>query len=80
MKNLETHRTLYDSIALYIAILPLLIFWITIITAPVSIYVAIRYWKAPGSIIPRTKARFIAAMVISGFQIAGWAFVLGKFI
>jgi len=78
IKNLETQRVLYDGIALSLAILPLLIFYLTIVTAPISIYVAIRYWKAPTSILPRTKIRFILAIVFSGLQLVGWSYVIMK--
>ena len=80
IKNLETHRVLYDHIALSVAILPLLIFWLTIISAPISIYVAIRYWKAPTSIISRTKVRYILAIVFSGLQLAGWTIFFSRFL
>lgn len=73
IKNLENQRTLYDSIALALAIFPMLIFYFTIITAPMTLFVVIRYWKAPSSILRRTKIRFLAAMVISLLQIGGWA-------
>ena len=72
IKSLENHRTMYDSIALALALYPLLIFWITCITAPMVIFMVIRYWKAPSSIIPRTKIRFISAFVMASIQIAGW--------
>lgn len=78
IKNLETHRVLYDNMALSAAILPILFFWITIITAPVSVYLSLRHWKSPTSILPRTKARFIAAIAIAGFQIAAWLFIFAK--
>ena len=72
IKSLENTRTLYDSIALALAIYPLLIFYFTIVTAPMSLFVAIRYWKAPSSILHRSKIRFLAAIVISALQIGGW--------
>jgi hypothetical protein len=37
----------------------------------------IRYWKAPGSIIPRSKIRFVLAFLIAGLQIVGWLFFIG---
>jgi hypothetical protein len=80
IKNLETHRVLYDNIALSTAILPLIVWPFTIITAPISIYVAIRYWNAPTSIIPRTKVRYMLAIVFSGLQLAGWAYFLTRFL
>lgn len=73
IRSLENERTLYDSIALALAIFPMLLFYFTIITAPMAMYVAIRYWKAPSSILHRTKTRFLAAIAISALQIGGWA-------
>jgi len=72
IKNLENHRTLYDSVALHLAVLPVLIWFTTIITAPVAVFLAIRHWKTPSSIIRRTKIRLILAMLIAGGQIVGW--------
>lgn len=73
IKNLENHRILYDNAALSLAVLPLLFFFATILTAPIVIFIVIRYWKAPGSVIPRTRFRFILAFVIALLQIAGWS-------
>src|SRR6266849_9433647 len=50
IKNLENHRVLYDTIALGLATLPLLLFWMTLLTAPMALFMALRYWKAPSSI------------------------------
>ena len=72
IKSLENQRTLYDSIALSLTIFPLLIFYFTIITAPLALYIAIRYWNAPRSIIHRTKIRYVIAIVLASLQIAGW--------
>ena len=72
--TLENHRTLYDSIALGITILPLPFFWfLTFLSAPAAIYVAIRYWKAPLSIVRRTRIRFVAAILLAAAQITCWA-------
>lgn len=72
IKSLENRRTLYDSLALGLAVLPLLIFYFTLITAPMALYVAIRYWKAPLSVIHRTRIRFVIAIVLASLQIAAW--------
>ena len=76
IKSLENKRTKYDSIALALAIAPMLIFYFTLITAPLTLYVCIRYWKAPGSILHRTKIRFVIAMVIATLQLVGWAILI----
>lgn len=73
IKNLEDHRTRYDKIALTIAVVPILTVWLTIISAPIALYLTIRYWKAPLGIIPHTRVRFMAAFLISGAQILGWS-------
>jgi hypothetical protein len=78
MKSLETQRVLYDEIALALAIIPAIFIWPTIITAPMSLFIAIRHWKSPLSIISRTRIRFIIAMALSGLQITGWSFVFIK--
>jgi len=72
IKRLENQRTMYDAIALSLAILPLLIFYFTIVTAPIALYLAIRYWNAPLSIVHRTKIRLILAILLATAQIIGW--------
>lgn len=78
LKNLENNRVCYDSIALYVAVLPILTFWLTVLSAPIAISISIRYWKYPSSIIPRTKVRFIAAICIAALQITGWVLIVGN--
>jgi hypothetical protein len=72
IKSLENQRTLYDSIALSLAVYPLLIFYFTLVTAPMSLFVAFWYWNAPRSIVRRTKIRYVAAIILASMQIAGW--------
>jgi hypothetical protein len=78
MKNMENHRVLHDNIALSLTILPLLIFWLTIFTAPVAVYHVIRHWRAPLSVLPRTKIRYIFALILAFLQIAGWTLLLTR--
>lgn len=71
--NLQNTRTLHDSVALTLAVLPLLIFYFTLITAPLALFWAIRSWKLPSSILPRRRrVRLVAAMVLASLQIVGW--------
>ena len=76
--NLEHHRVLYDSTALILAVVPLLFLvtvifsmmvFFTVFTAPTAIYLAIRHWNSPTSIVRRTKVRFILAIALSSIQI-----------
>lgn len=66
IQAIEKQRTLFDSIALALAIWPVALFlYPSIFTSPVVVYLSIRYWKKPTSIIPRSKWRFVAALVIA---------------
>ncbi len=75
--QLETHRVLYDSLALRVSILPLisLVFtWATCITAPVAIYFTFKHWKSKGSVVPRGRRwRAVTALVLSCAQVVAWA-------
>ena len=75
LKHLDKERILYDNIALRVAIYPLILFFfwfVTIITAPAAIVLSIWYWKRPSSVLPRTKIRFILAILIAFAQIGAW--------
>jgi LSD1 subclass zinc finger protein len=76
LQMLVTRRTLYDGIALSLSVLPLLCFFITVVTAPMALYFAVRFWKKPGSILPRSKIRFILAIIFASLQVAAWAFLV----
>jgi hypothetical protein len=80
IRNLENHRTCYDTIALLVAAVSILVYWITIFTAPLVIYLIVRHWKTPSSIIPRTRIRFVLAFILAGFQIAGWILVFSNLV
>jgi hypothetical protein len=73
IKRLENERTLYDNIALGLALYPLLIFYFTIVTAPMALFIAFRYWNAPRSIVHPTKVRLVVAIIVASLQVAGWA-------
>ena len=72
IKSLENERTLYDSIALALAVAPLLIFYLTFMTAPAALYVAFRYWNAPRSIVHRSRIRLVLAIIFASLEIVGW--------
>jgi hypothetical protein len=69
---LDRQRTRYDNIALAIALVPMLIFYFTIVTAPMTLFIVIRFWKAPRSLVKPGSFRFILALIVALLQIAGW--------
>ncbi len=70
--HLETRRTNYDSIALALATLPALLLWPSLLGAPMALYVAIRYWRTPPGIVPRTRLRYYLAIGLAGVQVIAW--------
>ena len=72
IKRLENQRTLYDGIALSLAVFPLLIYYFVIVTAPIVLYLAIRHWNSPLSIVHRTKLRLVLAIILAGAEIVAW--------
>jgi hypothetical protein len=77
IKNLENRRVLYDDLALSLAIVPMVTVYFTLLTAPIVLFLSIKYWKAPASIIPRSKFRFVLAVFIALLQMAGWIALIG---
>lgn len=75
LKVLENQRMRYDALALTLAVLPLLIFYFTIITAPAAVYIALRHWNAPRSVVGGGRWRLVLALILALLQISGW--VLG---
>jgi hypothetical protein len=73
IKSLENKRIRYDNMAMALAVLPFLIFYLTLITAPMALYVAIRYRKAPLALTQRSRIKLVIAGVVASLQIAGWA-------
>ena len=79
LQELQNRYTLYDNIALALALLPVVLFlfiFFSAITAPIAILTAIKYWKTPLSIVSRTKIRYVAAIIVAGLQIVGWAWLI----
>ncbi len=71
--QLETKRTLYDSTALMLAVVPVLCLWpVSVLTAPAAIVLAIYSWSQPTSILPRTRLRSYLAIFFGLAEIAAW--------
>jgi hypothetical protein len=80
MKNLEDQRTRYDQIALFVTVMPCLIpffGWIfTCVTAPLGLYLSIRYWNAPTSLTSRSGVVFLLAILVSIAIILAWVWIV----
>lgn len=66
-------RVLYDSIALSLAVLPLIIWPFTLATAPISLGMVVYGWNKPGSLVRgRSRVRLIIAGLLATLEIAAW--------
>lgn len=74
LNQFENKRVRHDRIALVLAVAPIVCFWpITFLTAPASIYVALRYWNSPGGLIVGSgKGRKVTSIVLACLQLIGW--------
>jgi DNA-directed RNA polymerase subunit RPC12/RpoP len=80
LETLETVRSMHDTMALVLSTFPVLLFWPALITAPMALYIVIRRWRTPLSIVPRTRIRFVLAALfalveISAFVIFIWVVI-----
>ena len=78
--ELNNSRTLYDSIALTVAAAPLLLWPFTALSAPVALYLAIRYWNRPLSLVRRVRWRSALAILIALGEITGWVWGTAYFL
>ncbi len=78
--NMVTQLVRYDRIAFYLSLVSMLLPFLLFFTAPLVIYMAIRYWKKTVSLVSGGKIRFAAALVISVVQIAGLAKLINMWI
>lgn len=69
---LDGQRIRYDHIALVVAILPVIFIFPTLITAPIALFIAIRYWNTPRSLVRRNRFRLVLAALLALLQIVGW--------
>jgi hypothetical protein len=69
--KLQNSKFLYDNIVLGMAILPVFTFYLPVITAPTTIFLAIKYWNKTSGIIKRGRLRIVLALLIALMEIVG---------
>ena len=73
-------RMLYDTMALGIALLSVILLYLSLFTAPLAIWLGIKALRSPGSIVPRTKFRAWAAIVLASCEVVGWTWLIVYFV
>ena len=72
----ETRRPMYDTVALAMSTLPAVMIWPALVGAPWPLFMVVRRWNAPSSVVPRTKIRFILAALFALAEIGFLFFVI----
>ena len=72
----KTSRLTYDSIALTVALGPALFFPLMIVTAPVAIFLSLRYWKRPLTLLHSNRWRFVVAILAGLIELGGLAWII----
>jgi uncharacterized paraquat-inducible protein A len=75
-EKVEPRRVMYDSMALALSTFPMLLFWPALVGAPWALFIVLRRWNAPSSIVPRTKIRFVLAALFALAEIGFAIFVV----
>jgi hypothetical protein len=70
--EMAASRFHFDTVALLAAVLPILGLSLTILSAPVALGFAVFTYRKECSIAPRSKIRFVLAILVSLLLIAGW--------
>ena len=72
LTQLENKRTIYDSIALCLAFIPLMIWPITILTGPAAVALAIYALVKQKTLVPRSRLSAYLAILVGSIEIIGW--------
>ena len=69
-------RMNHDQLAAFIAVVPVALiftFYFTLLTAPVALFLAVRYWNEPRrSLVPRSRVWVVTAALFALLEIGGW--------
>jgi hypothetical protein len=77
--GLVQYAALFDNVALFLVTAPVIIFFfwfLTILSAPVSLFLSFYYWSRQWNLLPRSRFRYGLAILFSLLLIGLWAFVL----
>lgn len=74
-------RVLFDRLLVALAVVPLLLWPLTLITAPTTLVLIVYGWRKPGSLVYGRRAwRMIVAGLFALAEIGGWCFLGAKLI
>jgi len=72
-ERLVIERTLWDRIVLSLAVLPMILFYVTLFTAPIALFLGFRNRKSPRSLVHSSGWRLYLGSGLAALQVLGWA-------
>jgi hypothetical protein len=66
---LQNNRTCYDKVALSLALLGIPFYVFAIFLAPAVLYITVRHWNSPGSVMGVSRTRFIVASILAVLEL-----------
>jgi hypothetical protein len=75
LQELETRRAVWDSAALFVAMMPIVVFpfwFMTVITAPIAVLLGVLAYFKPNSILGFSRFKAMAAIVVGVLQMTLW--------
>jgi hypothetical protein len=71
-KGFDAQRFRYDHIAFVVTVISPLIWYVSFATAAYALYLTIRHWRTPVSLLPFSRWRFVVASLLAVCILAGW--------
>jgi hypothetical protein len=79
--SIENRRTMNDTMALHLGFFGVAFLIFSILTAPLAIYVSIKHWRTPSSLVRKpSKWRFVLAIILASLQLLFWIVMIGSLI
>lgn len=73
ISDLESERLDYNHLVFYVALLPLIAWPITLVTAPAALYMGVRHWNSPRSLVTESRFLMVFGMIFGAFEVMAWA-------
>jgi hypothetical protein len=77
--GLVQYAALFDNVSVFLVTAPVItiFFWfLTILSAPVSLFLSFYYWPRQWNLLPRSRFRFVLAILFALLLMAFWALVI----
>ena len=73
VQQFDKEFTYYDTIAFGFALVSVILVYLGVVTASISLFITLRYWKKPVSMAPRGKWRYVASAILATLILSLWA-------